>query len=172
VSAAAPAAFEDGLALELQAARVHAAGVEARNCELLKLCVALSHLSAAVTTADVTAALREIVINVVGSERFAIFETAPDGRVAPLTGMGLETHELMGLARQLGAATPAAGLPLVARVPLRLGATTVGELAIVELLEHKGGLDAFDHELLDVLSTAAGSALSGARLRDRAATAA
>jgi hypothetical protein len=159
-------AATDRLLGELQAARAHAAGVEARSCELLKLCVALTHLASCATVADFAAAISEIVINVVGSEHFAVFAAEDDGSLAPLASMGMDARDAARLAERL-AREPRGDAGLAARVTLRVGGRTVGEVAVATLLEHKGELDAFDRELLDALSAAAGSALGGARLRDR-----
>jgi hypothetical protein len=148
------------LARERDEALARASLAEQRNDQLLRLCVSLSLLSGAVNTDAVASALAEIVVNVVGSESFVILEHGAAGESRTLASMGMDAIALARMARGEGDA--------VARVPLRVGTDTVGELAIAALLEHKPALDPFDHELLAILSTAAGSALHGARLRDAA----
>lgn len=148
------------LAAERDEARARATLAEQRNDQLLRLCVSLSLLAGAVSTDAVASALAEIVVNVVGSERFAILEHATAGPPRVLASMGLDAIAVARLARGDG--------DTVARVPLTVGTRTVGELAIAGMLEHKPALDAFDHELLAILSTAGGSALHGACLRDAA----
>jgi hypothetical protein len=167
-------ALVERLACERDAARQQAAAesaaratAELRNGEIVKLCVALTHLNAAVTPDAVASALREIVINLIGSEEFAILEPARDGAPRAIASMGMDAHALAGLAARLVAAGPGSDAGLVARVPLRSGKQTVAELAIVAMLPHKGELDRFDLQLLEVLSTAGGAAIESARLRER-----
>ncbi|HEX8394414.1 MAG TPA: hypothetical protein VF665_18860 [Longimicrobium sp.] len=152
-----------------QTAEFHARALtaaEQRNSDLLKLCVALARLAGAVTPDAVAEALGEIVINVVGSEQFAVFEP---GASYPLVSMGVEAGDLRRIAAQL--ARPGDRDGLLIRLPLRVGGETVAELAVTGLLPQKAGLDAADAQLLEILSPAAGAALQGARLRAAAAIA-
>jgi hypothetical protein len=144
---------------ELERARRDLAAAERRDAELMRLCVALARLASADTRAQVVDALREVVINVLGSEEFMLLERREGGARVPLAHMGLTDARVAALA-----AGDTAGL--VAHVTLRVGAAEVGEVAIAGLLPHKGRLAGFDLQILDLLSTAGGSALSGATLRD------
>ena len=60
-----------------------------------------------------------------------------------------------------------AGRPVTACVPLRVDGEITGVLTLYRLLDHKGRLESSDVELLEMLSTHAGTALFATRLRMR-----
>jgi GAF domain-containing protein len=155
------------------------------SSDMLKLSVALCRLYESDDRDSALAGVREIVINVIGSESFAVFTLdGPAGRLQPLTSMGLADDAIAwhvaakGVVgevartgqRYIGAVRRSdVGLPespeLVACVPLRLGRRVEGVLAIHALLAHKPALEAFDLDILDLLSTHAMSAIRAASLR-------
>lgn len=158
---------------------------DAEHGDLLKLHVALSRLHESADRASALAGIHEVIVNIIGSEHFALFELVESGTVlVPFGGMGLGEKEsapvpvantLLGKVVSTGEAFLAppefdeSGLPstpdLVACVPLRLAEKTVGAIAIFRLLPHKPALEALDRELLELLGTHAASALAGAELR-------
>lgn len=173
-----PAEEPDELALRLTAERdraretaeFHARALteaEQHNSDLVKLCVALARLAGAVTPDEVAEALGDIVVNVVGSEEFAVFER---GARTPLVSMGMDVPSLARLSAHLERSADTPGL--ITRLPLKVGAETVADLAIIGLLPHKGEMDESDRYLLDILSSVGGVALDGARLREAARPAA
>jgi hypothetical protein len=158
------------------------------SSDMLKLSVALCRLYESADGDGALGGIREIVINVVGSESFALFTVEAGGALAPLTSMGVSDAVLArdaagaGLVgevartgrRHIGVAgRDDAGLPeapeLVACVPLALGRHLEGVLAIYGLLAHKPALEPFDVEILDLLTTHAMGAVRVAALRADAA---
>jgi hypothetical protein len=158
------------------------------SSDMLKLSVALCRLYESADRDSAVAGVREIVINVIGSESFAMFAVDPSGALAPLTSMGVDDGVLAwhvggtGVVRKtartgyryIGAARRNdVGLPetpeLVACVPLVLGSRIEGVLAVHGLLAHKPGLEPFDVDILDLLTTHAMSAIHVAAVRGKAA---
>jgi hypothetical protein len=150
--------------------------------DLANLYVAVNSLHAA-TEPAVIAALREIVANLVGSEEFALFETdARNGHIRLVAASGVaafrfETLELgtgiIGtvaetgrphVRREGGCGQSGSDESITACLPLRIGTTVTGVLAIFQLLPHKGTLDAPDFDLFEVLSAHLAPALLLARL--------
>ncbi|MCC6525363.1 MAG: GAF domain-containing protein [Polyangiaceae bacterium] len=160
--------------------------VERESASLAHLYVASYQLHGATTLAAVRAAMREILANLVGCERFGVYELSTDGsRLELVDGMGLEgggetapsprtgvaaevlrTGRLHVAARDAREGAPdARGDALVACVPLELGGRTTGVLALYELLPQKRGLEEVDREILELLGAQAARALECARLR-------
>lgn len=130
--------------------------VQEHNAELVSLYAAIEQLHGSRTRTELFTAIQEIVINVVGSEEFALFERAPDGRLAAAHAYGVDADSLGEL--ELGAGTPLGG-DLAACVTLRVEDRVVGALAIYRLLAHKPSLTVFDRELLQLLERHAALAL-------------
>jgi nitrate/nitrite-specific signal transduction histidine kinase len=175
---------------ELEAAhrrlvREHAA-LERENATLSHLQVASRLLHRSLDRKEVTTAIQEIIINLVGSEQVALFDY--EGRSKRLTlissfgidaqawasipvgegpiGDCIRTGEIQILLDE--EADPAEGRPSVC-VPLRLDQKVMGVLVLFKLLAHKTGLEEVDFALFDLLSQQAGVALvstspTGARL--------
>ncbi len=152
--------------------------VQEQNAELVSLYAAIERLHGAPTRIEVLTAIQEIVVNVVGSEEFALFELTPDGRrLAPAHAFGIDVGGLKEIAIGSGTVGRAAaegkpyvagegGAPvppedphLAACVPLKLGDEVTGALAIYRLLGHKPALTDFDRELFALLERHAGLAL-------------
>ncbi|HEX9052956.1 MAG TPA: GAF domain-containing protein [Anaeromyxobacter sp.] len=149
-----------------------------KSTDLAQLYVALERLHGGATRADTLAAIQEIVVNLVGSEELAVFERR-DGALSlvhafgvpprALDRLGLE-QDAIGRAAATGRLFVANGTPaapgeedLTAVIPLRVGDSVAGVIAIFRLLGHKPVLDDSDHAVFDLLSAHAGLAL---RLRD------
>ncbi|HEX7680349.1 MAG TPA: hypothetical protein VF713_19615, partial [Thermoanaerobaculia bacterium] len=125
----------------------------------------------------VVAAIEEIVINLIGSEEFAIFEHS--------FMHGLELIGSFGLTgpHMTGAFTPgsrvwrciASGEPdllppegdMIACVPLKLDGSVTGVVAIYALLPHKSSLEQLDYELFELLASHAATALYCTSPHDR-----
>ena len=157
---------------------------ELQHGDLASLYVASTRLQATLKKQEVLAAIREIVINLIGVEEMAVFENHPRtstlslidyygseranhskilvghgliGRVA-LTG-GCYFHDLKGTEREPGNAN----MP-TACVPLKVDGVAWGVIVILRLLPQKDRLVALDYQLLDLLSNQAGIALHCAEL--------
>ncbi len=147
--------------------------VQEQNTELVSLYAAIERLHGAPTRDDVLAAIQEVVVNFVGSEEFALFELAADGRrLVPTHALGIDARGLAEIAigsaaagdgpfpaGQGGAPWPGEAPPPTAWVPLRLGEKVTGALAIYRLLGHKPALTGFDREIFSLLERHAGLAL-------------
>jgi hypothetical protein len=153
---------------------------------LTNLFVASHRLHETLARSEVLAIIVEIVINIVGSEELAVFELSADQRTLHLaTSFGLDENRyrkltletgLIGSATLVGQALfvdpnkgvvlPAHEEHLTAVIPLRQQHQIVGAIAIFRLLGHKPALTSIDHELLELLSSEAGSALYCCRLHE------
>ncbi|HEX2832650.1 MAG TPA: GAF domain-containing protein [Thermoanaerobaculia bacterium] len=156
------------------------ADVEMHNTNLANLYVASYQLHGTLRREAVLAAIQEIVVNLIGSEMFAICEIdGLDISVLATVGVGpkeiswttprLRQTVISGAAYVGAGGERAAGDPLVC-LPLRLDGRTVGAILIFELLAHKAQLEALDHELFDLLATHAATALYCTSLHERSAT--
>lgn len=155
--------------------------VEEQNASLAHLYVASFRLHGTVKKSEVLDAIHEIVINLIGCEEHAVLEIAQDG-LALTSSFGLETlekerlakvpfgHGILGRVARTGerylrgesdsSQAEAYEEHLTVAVPLKLGERVVGVLAIFRLLPQKAELEAGDHELFDLLSTHAATALA------------
>jgi hypothetical protein len=162
--------------------------VEKLNANLANLYVASYRIHGSLERAEVLDTLREILINLIGSEEFAIYER--DGAGATMraaTSVGVDERRLGAV--KIGepgiGACIARGVPYVpeydadatscapsitACVPLRVGDRIVGAIVVYKLLAHKASLLESDVELFNLLATHAATALYCAELHARAAT--
>lgn len=158
------------------------AEVEMHNANLANLYVASYQLHGTLQREAVLGAIQEIIVNLVGSEMFAVCEI--DGSaISVLASVGVDAGAVgwstprvfetvtSGVA-YIGSADGdrAPGDPLVC-LPLQLDGATVGVIVIFALLSHKSQLEALDHELFDLLATHAATALYCTSLRERIAVA-
>jgi hypothetical protein len=152
--------------------------VEQANSNLANLYVASYGLHRSLERNDVVQCIHEVIVNLVGSEEFAIFERGGDtGRFAVTSSMGVGPEGLAALAPPTGrilatlrdgssfvrdanaSAAPALDDPLVASFPLTVAGRVFGAIAVFRLLPHKAALEPVDGELFDLLATHAASAL-------------
>jgi hypothetical protein len=182
---------EERAALERQLAGAEAesrraareyAEVEQRSANLANLYVAAYQLHDTLDRAAVLAAIREIIVNLVGSEEFAVLELSQDdGTLSPAEWSGIAPEELRAIGTDrigqiaragevfVGQQERLAGdLPLTACIPLKVAGHVTGAIAIFRLLAHKPRLEAADRELFDLLATQAGTALYCTRLHEAA----
>jgi hypothetical protein len=148
--------------------------IETQNTNLANLYVAGYQLHGSLDRQQVLAAIKEIVINLIGSEDFAIFEREGEDRLRMIDWFDEPPaifHEVSfgeGIIGQVAAT----GEPFVANdengrsvgmaacVPLQVDGRVTGAIAIFRLLPQKhDGLEALDEELLGLLASQAGIAL-------------
>lgn len=152
--------------------------VEEQNESLANLYVASHRLHSTLDSSEVVECIKEILLNMIGSEDFGLFvvddetgevvrsgyegETAsgPDKARFAL-GEGLEGVAALGGEPVFGEVT---GEGLCACVPLKIKERVVGVIAIYSLLSHKKGLSVLDHKLLELLAGHAASALISSKL--------
>lgn len=146
---------------------------------IMSLYVATYQLHSTLDPTEVTEAIGEIAVDLLGAESFALLlRESPEapiqialarggefGRDSPFFGEIYKGGDLQvdasfddGILR-IGKAE---GSAAIAVVPLRLESDTVGVLAIFRVLEHKSSPLQQDRELLDLLSAHAGSAIVAA----------
>lgn len=156
--------------------------VEEQNNNLASLFVASHQLHQTMNRHEVLTALQEIIINLIGSEDFAIFERSPKtGELTEAASFGIESNRLKSLDLRSGPIAEAAesgelylvdsldssgASDLVACIPMRLGSQVRGVIAIFALLSHKNGLEPLDHELFDLLASHAASSLYVSQLHE------
>jgi len=157
--------------------------IETQNANLANLYVASHQLRSSLDRDDVLTAIKEIIVNLIGSEDFSIFER-PDGEDhlvlidafekpsptaakveiplgAGIIGGAAESGQMYIVGDQR---THAAGI--AACIPLKVQEEVVGVVAVFNLLPQKAdGVQALDRELFDLLSQQAGMALYCTRLQ-------
>jgi hypothetical protein len=147
---------------------------ERHNAELTNLWVASNRLHESLDRKEVLAAIQEIVINLVGSEELAVFETSEDGTTLELVdSFGVDKEKLarvpvgagtIGKVAEEGQSVEGGDGGLTACVPLMLGPNAVGVVAVFKLLPQKDGVKQIDRDLFELLRTQAGMALRCTRL--------
>jgi hypothetical protein len=151
---------------------------------LTKLYVATHQLHASLDPAEVTAAIRDIAINLLGAERFVLLirEEESTAYEVVLSEAMDPTHPLFVSSRYLGGdpaidgalsdGNPRADVSepgnMRAVVPLKVQGVTAGALAIFKMVDHKPLLSEDDKELLRLIAAHAASALFAARSYTRA----
>jgi len=155
--------------------------LERRNSNLVNLYVASYGLHGTLDRATILQTIKEIVINLVGSEELAILELGDDGRFEMADSFGVDEEHCRALSGKAGlvgkviatghpwvdgrSSAPAAERTdaeehLSACIPLRVDERVFGAIAIFRLLPQKSsGLVDVDHEILDLLAAQAGTAL-------------
>jgi K+-sensing histidine kinase KdpD len=153
------------------------AEVEMHNANLANLYVASYQLHGTLSRTSVLEAMQEIIVNLVGSEDFAICEI-DEPALNVLASVGLDPSDVQwstphvreavvsGEAHIGTPGTNASGEPLVC-LPLKLDGKVIGIIVIFRLLSHKSQLEALDHELFDLLATHAATALYCTSLHER-----
>lgn len=156
--------------------------IETQNTNLANLYVAGYQLHGSLDRPRVLEAIKEILINLVGSEDFAIFERVGDRLrmidwfdEPPAAFREVQIGEgIIGTVAASGemfvsTADHGRSLGIVACVPLQADGRVTGAIAIFRLLPQKqAGLDALDEELLGLLASQAGIALYCTALHENA----
>ncbi len=169
---------------ETYAAQYHQ--IENQSSNLSNLYVASYQLHASVERDTVLTTIQEIVVNLIGSEEVAIFEVDENTREFCLSSsFGVDEVRLKSFEAGTGPLgqrlvdgevfvnddAPGDEDHLTACVPLKIGERVIGAILVFRLLEHKQGLQAVDHELFELLSIHASTALYCANLHETTASA-
>jgi GAF domain-containing protein len=150
--------------------------VQEQSSELAQLYVALERLHGGLTRDETLQAIQEIIINVVGSEEFALFERIDD-RLALVHHFGVDPVPLrelklgegvIGRTAQKGklfvagrdGPVDAADADVSAAIPLLVGDRVWGVLTVFRLLGHKPVLGESDQVVFELIRSHAGIALS------------
>src|SRR5579872_4943885 len=156
--------------------------VEQSNTNLANLYVASYGLHGSLERSDVVRCIHEVLVNLVGTERFAVLERLENGGAfAVSSSMGLTAEQCASLPLDQGriADTLRTGVTYVtsseqgsareptACIPLTVGGRIHGAIVVLELLAHKPQLEAVDAELFELLATHAASALYCCELHAR-----
>jgi hypothetical protein len=154
--------------------------VEEENNNLANLYISSFQLHSTLNLAEVLKVIVEIVINLIGAERFAIYIADERTRALqpvacegdslasfPLTSVGEGPIGEAVASGEIFCADPSGGSapdrPLVS-IPLRLEDRPIGAIAIYGLLQQKDGFTALDHELFTLLGGHAATAIFAAQL--------
>lgn len=183
-----PPPVADRLERELDEVRVDMQEISGRLVDtehqldrLMSLYVATYQLHAFLDPRQVSSAIADIAVNLLGAERFALLLLRDDGPEFEIAfSQGTTAEETPGFggasysggdpicdaalsdgALKLG---PTPGSKTIAAVPLKIQDQVVGALVILKLFDHKPVLRPDDRDLLDLLSAHAASALFAARL--------
>lgn len=152
--------------------------LEKRNSNLVNLYVASYGLHGTLDRDAVLRNIREIVVNLIGSEELVVLEV-DDGNLRAVDSFGVDEEAWAGLrpddgliGRVVAGGEPwiegrsddsertAAEEHLTACIPLRVAGRVFGAVVIFRLLPQKSsGLVDLDYELLDLLAAQAGTAL-------------
>ena len=154
--------------------------VEQQNTNLANLYVASYQLHGTLDRERVLGAIKEIVINLIGSEELAVWEIDRDfdglvlidsfgidqARWAALPLDSPHVASKVALSGETYVAGPSTHYDknLIACIPLKLDEKVIGVIGIFSLLAQKSGLEAVDFELFDLLATHGATALHCTRL--------
>jgi hypothetical protein len=152
--------------------------VEEQNESLANLYVASHRLHSTLDSLEVVECIKEILLNMIGSEDFGLFVV--DDETGALVRSGYEGETAGGPEKAnivpgegLEGIVVLAGEPFFgdsgaeeprACVPLKIKDRVVGLIVIYTLLSHKKGLSVLDHKLLELLAGHAASALISSKL--------
>lgn len=152
------------------------ADLERQNSNYLSLYVASSQIHATLVFEEVLRNIKEILINLVGADIFAIYvyedsgrrfrRAALDGNLDPadeIIPFGDNLVSQIVRSGSLCLQVPDADLPSgqqpIAILPLMIGSQPIGVVIVFRLLVQKETFDAFDLELFDLLAAHAATAL-------------
>lgn len=159
---------------ENESVAAHFLDIETQNTNLANLYVAGYQLHGSLDRRLVLAAIKEILINLVGSEDFAIFERDGEDRLRMIDWFDEPPHVFHevrfgeGIIGQVAATGQSffsngehgRSVGMTACVPLQVDGRVTGAIAIFRLLPQKhDALEAVDEELLGLLASQAGIAL-------------
>ena len=158
----------------------HCARLETENENLLNFYVASHELHSTLKIDEVLSTIREIVINLIGADRFGIYlASEKGGTLGCSVAEGMELSDLpdislkddpLGHSLVEGSVLIAEEIDhdkteLIAGVPLAAEGGLLGAILVYGLLEHKSdGFGELDHGLFALLAQHAGTSLLAARL--------
>jgi hypothetical protein len=145
--------------------------IEEEKGNLAKLYVAASFLHASLEREQVVEALHEVLVNLLGSEDFAVYERGAFGEPALVSAFGdgpsaVPTPPSAEARRALetGEAYVGTDSGVAACIPLFLEGRPAGVVEVRSLLPQKQGFGAFDEELFELLGRHVAPALHATRL--------
>lgn len=152
--------------------------VEEQNESLANLYVASHRLHSTLDSSEVVECIKEILLNMIGSEDFGLFVVDDESGELVRSGYEGETSgapekERIALGERLEGVVALEGEPFFSEaggegpcacVPLKIKERVVGVIAIYTLLSHKKGLSVLDHKLLELLAGHAACALISSKL--------
>lgn len=142
----------DALRNQLERVAGDLAVIETQHAALTSLFVAAHQLHETVKREAVLSRLEEIIVNLVGSEEFGVYERTAGDELRRITQVGLRDD-----------ADPRHADDLAACISLEIDGSIIGYIAIYRLLPHKPALEPADLELFDLLKTHAAAALLASR---------
>lgn len=160
--------------------------VEQQNTNLANLYVATYQLHGTLDRDRVLGAIKEVIINLIGSEELGIWEITGE-ELTLLDSFGIDARQwesvkldgdggLIGLVAETGQRYVAGEADLIgggsqeslsACIPLKLDDTVIGVIGIFHLLPQKDGFEPIDLELFDLLCSHAATALYCTRATSR-----
>lgn len=148
-----------------------------QNSSLANLYVSSYMLHSSLDRAEVLSGISQIIINIVGSEDYAVLErdgealrvSASSGATTAKVEAARLSDSVAGLAREARVRVfdPAMEAGLTALIPLAIGEYVTGAIVIFSLLSHKPALTEADGEIFEMLSAHAATALYCASLHER-----
>jgi GAF domain len=170
--------------VELENERVAAQflDIETQNTNLANLYVASYQLRSSLKRSEIMSAIKEIIVNLIGSEDFAIFERVEgEDKLVLVDWFDEPTHPFteVRLGDGIIGSVAMSGEPYIATderarlagitacIPLKAGDGVTGVIAVFKLLPQKANvIEALDRELFDLLANQAGIALYCTRLHE------
>ncbi len=146
--------------------------IETQNNHLANLYVASYQLHATLNFSEVLDTVREILINLIGADGFAIFWVGMGSSVPEKfrPGKGPLQDAVKGRSYYADPLPDPQGVDVtrpIACIPLKIGARVIGVVAIYHLLQQKGHFEPLDFELFTLLAGHAATALFGSKLYQR-----
>jgi hypothetical protein len=160
------------------------AHLERQNWNYLSLYVASSQIHATLVLEDVLQNIKEIIINLIGSDRFAIYlynesarefrRMASQGELDPADEIIPFGDNLLSRVARSGTASvdvSDANLPSgrkpIAVLPMTVGQQSIGLVVLFRLLVQKSDFDALDTQLFELLAAHAATALMSSSMYRR-----
>jgi hypothetical protein len=129
-----------------------------RSGELLKVIVAFRQLLEATDSASALRSLEEIMINIIGTEDFAVLTITDSRAMRPVAGMGLA----LSRAKSEPPTFDDLFVGTSKVIPMHIAEHVVGAIVIDELLPHREQLNGSDDQVLSLLSRFAATAVMAA----------
>jgi hypothetical protein len=159
--------------------------VESEFANLANLFVASNQLHSSLSPRGVTRRIKEVLAQLVGAERYAMYLTSPGGdELIPIASEGVAGNELLPVrtassrigevirnrSARVGDSDPSQGTleEPAAVIPLTVDDRVVGAIAIFSTLAQKNRFDTVDFELFKLLDQHAAQALVAASLFSQA----
>lgn len=147
--------------------------IEEEKSNLAKLYVAASFIHASLDRAQVVEALHEVLVNLLGSEDFAVYERGAGGEPVLISCFGcgpslapapVSTQARRTLETGQAYLRPDGADGVAACIPLFLEGRPAGVVEVRSLLPQKQGFTPFDDELFELLGAHVAPALHATRL--------